>query len=313
MTLIISKHLAAARRLVDTGLPVATDACTAKNERLRIAFVNLMPTREATEFDFMQLIAHWNRADVEVIPVKMLTHTVRSDEARAYLDTCYRAWSDVADTVDGVIITGAPLEDVGFEGVDYWDEIVSLMCDVRQMRLPVMGVCWGAFALVKYWYGIGWQHYDMKISGVFPHDIYRSDSPLMTGLNDGFLLPHSRHVGWDRAELDKHPDIEVVAGGEKQGVYYASSRSFPEHYLIGHGEYAVDTLDREYRRDLSRGINPHVPENYYPDDNPNLPPELNWAAPAQRIMANWLDRVMAVSPRRCDKSDSNSSTDTSRL
>lgn len=297
MSLIISKRLAATQRLIDSGLPVVLDTDSADREKLRIALVNLMPTREATEFDFMQLIARWHPMDVEVIPVRMLTHAVRSEEARAYLADCYSSWAGIAATVDGVIITGAPLEDVGFEGVDYWDEISSLMRDIRRMRIPAMGVCWGAFAMVRYWYGIGWVHHVEKISGVFPHHIYNGRSPLMRGLNDGFLLPHSRHVGWNRAELDAEPDIDVVAGGEIQGVYCASSRSFPEHYLIGHGEYAVDTLLNEYMRDMRRGMNPHVPEGYFPDDNPSLPPKLTWDAPARKIMDNWLNQVMDYTRR----------------
>lgn len=282
MALVIDPALPAYSALTGSNI----NSTGSKAARIKIAFVNLMPKKEETEIDFLRLMAP---SDViaEIKLVKMTTHRSKNTSAE-HINRFYTSFDEALATgIDGVIITGAPLENVPFESVDYWNEITGIFDIIRLRRIPSLFICWAAFAALYHHHRLPWHIIDRKISGVYPHRILCTDY-LTEGLTDGFLMPHSRYAVWDEEEIKRIPDIRVIAEGDRQGPYLSRSVSFPEYYITGHGEYHALTLDGEYRRDLAKGINPTIPENYYPDNDPDRTPTNRWHEEALLIMDNWL-------------------------
>lgn len=289
MALIINPSLPAAQRLADEGHAIEAPGSIVPDAT--IALINLMPNKPDTEYDFLQLIAPC-QANIAILLIDMASHQSRHTDP-SHLKTYYNTFQEVANQIDGLIITGAPLDHVAFEDVDYWEEITGIFRYIRDKSIPTMNVCWAAFASLYFWHHIAMHAIDDKISGVFPHHIFATDSPLMKGIEEGFMIPHSRYVIWNADEIAScHNDLQIIAAGQKQGIYIVASRNHPECYVAGHGEYAPDTLDKEYRRDLKKGINPHIPENYYQANNPSRPPIDTWHDTGVKIMANWINQVI---------------------
>lgn len=292
MPLIIDPQLPAARTLMEEGLVIKphghySDRC------LRIALVNLMPVKPDTELDFMRLMAQ-SAYPIELLLVNTASHTSRHTPAE-HMARFYRTFHETIQSgpIHGVIITGAPLEFVKFEHVDYWPEITGIFSYLRQHRIPTLYICWAAFAGLYFHHGIPMGILPTKISGVYHHRILSATDPLMHGINDGFTIPHSRFASWNRRHITADPQLRIIAESTDAGVYMAAHETYPEYYITGHGEYAPLTLDSEYRRDLSKGMQPSIPRNYYPDDNPGNPPVDTWHVTATRIMHNWIDTLVA--------------------
>ena len=265
-----------------TGNDVVADAT--------IAFINLMPNKIDTEVDFLRLINPSTRV-INFRPVRMMTH-VSQHTSREYLDRFYTSFDEIADIVDGVIITGAPLEDVPFEKVTYWREITEIMDRMHDRYIPMYNICWGAFASMYHWWGIDMHRRPTKLSGVFSNEITDPSSPIIRGVEDGFSVPFSRFVTWNDFEVESNEATRIVARGGRQGAYIVASRTHPEYYITGHAEYSSLTLHKEYVRDRGKGMNPSIPENYYPQDDPSLIPVSTWTETGVSIMSNWIEEVI---------------------
>lgn len=258
---------------------------------LMVALINLMPDMQATEADFLRLMVQ-SETKVKVTLVNMASHTSRHTP-KSHTDKFYTHFDRLTTMPDGVIITGAPLENVVFEDVDYWPEITGIFDTLHSKDIPTLHICWAAFAALYHRFGIEMKLLERKLSGVYPHTIHYKQSPLMQDISEPFFIPHSRFAAWDQRQIDEEQSIRTVASGTEQGPYLISSVTHPEHFITGHGEYAANTLDREYCRDLGKGMNPHIPVNYYPDDDPTRPPTDRWHDTALTIMDNWLREVAA--------------------
>lgn len=290
MAIIIDNDLPAADLLRQEGFAVLSPE-QAPDDRLRIALVNLMPVKTDTELDFMRLIAA-SPCNVEIALVHTATHTSRHTPAH-HIARFYRTFPDTvaAGNIHGAIITGAPLEFVSFEQVDYWAEITSIFDHLRQHRTPTLYVCWAAFAALYYHYGIPMDILPEKISGVFRHRILQPDHALMRDVPQEFTIPHSRFATWHSRHITDMPALRIIAKSTEAGIYMAAHTEYPEHYITGHGEYTRLTLDGEYRRDTAKGMHPAIPSHYYPDDNPDAEPSDTWHETATRIMCNWIDSL----------------------
>ena len=287
MPLITDPGLPAAKTLAAEGITLLPRG--AKPD-LRLALVNLMPVKPDTELDFMRLIGRSTKR-VEVTLVDTASHKSTHTPAE-HLARFYTTFDRLDPArLSGIIITGAPLERVRFEDVDYWSEVTGIMDTARRLGIPVLNICWAAYAAMYYRHGIPMSLLDSKLSGVFRHDILRPQHPLFRGIGTGFYVPHSRFATWRPGEIEAIDELEVLAGSTTTGPYLIGSKRYPEFYITGHGEYAPETLDKEYRRDLGKGISPHIPDNYYPGDDPSQAPCDLWHETAVRLMCNWLDTL----------------------
>ena len=287
MPLITDPGLPAAKTLAAEGITLLPRG--AKPD-LRLALVNLMPVKPDTELDFMRLIGRSTKR-VEVTLVDTASHKSTHTPAE-HLARFYTTFDRLDPArLSGIIITGAPLERVRFEDVDYWSEVTGIMDTARRLGIPVLNICWAAYAGMYYRHGIPMSLLDSKLSGVFRHDILRPEHPLFRGIGTGFYVPHSRFATWRPGEIEAIDELEVLAGSTTTGPYLIGSKRYPEFYITGHGEYAPETLDKEYRRDLGKGISPHIPDNYYPGDDPSQAPCDLWHETAVRLMCNWLDTL----------------------
>lgn len=286
MALITDTQLPAAVILKNEGLDVRSPGTPCDR---RVALVNLMPLKQDTELDFMRLIAAQPLA-VEVVLTDMSSHTCRHTPAE-HIGRFYTPSQQLdPQQLSGAIITGAPLERVAFGDVDFGAELRALYARLERARVPMMQVCWAAFARMYWKYGVAMCLTEKKISGIYAHGITSPLSPLMEGVEEKFDIPHSRFAFWRREEIERlAPEVRIVAESAEAGIYMAESDG--DTYILGHGEYAASTLDSEYRRDLGKGMNPHIPCNYYPDDDPSRDPADRWSHTARRIMKNWIKNL----------------------
>ena len=268
-----------------------------KEERLQIAIVNLMPTKEVTETQLCRLLGG-TELPVEVTFVKMASHHSKntSDE---HMEKFYVPFSAIADQYfDGVIITGAPIEHLEFTEVDYWDELCEVMEWTKTHARTTLHICWGAQAGLYYHHGIPKKALDSKMFGIFKHRVETADSKLFKGFPDTFYIPHSRHTTVERAEIEKCPAIQILASSDKAGVYACREDECFRFYLTGHSEYDARTLEKEYLRDKNLGLSIAVPENYYPNDDDTQEPPLVWRESARILFGNWVREFVAKAPEK---------------
>lgn len=267
---------------VDTG--VVHGDC----KPLRIAVLNLMPIKITTETDLIRLLSS-SPLPVEITLLEPASHTSKTTPAE-HLRRFYKKFEKFGDNAfDGMIITGAPLERVEFEDVDYWEELKVVMDCAREHVRTTLYICWGAFAGLYYRYGIGKQLYDTKISGVFAHHSDLPEAKIVNGFDDEYYVPHSRFIGFDRNEIEKEDNLEIISSSAEAGVYIIGERNSNDFYITGHSEYSPLTLDGEYKRDSGKGMNPQIPKNYYPNDNPESAPIVRWRAHSRLLFNNWLN------------------------
>ena len=255
---------------------------------LRVLLLNLMPTKITTETQILRKLSN-TPLQIEVELLKTATHESKnvSDE---HLAAFYRTFDQVKHRhYDGMIITGAPVELLDFEDVDYWPELCDIMEWSRTNVHSTLHICWGAQAGIYYHYGVPKHELPAKMFGVFDHRLIKEHSPLVRGFNDVFPAPHSRYTEVLASDIEANPDLELVAVSDEAGVYIAKSVDSRRFFVFGHPEYDRGTLKAEYDRDVARGLDIAVPAHYYPDDDPSRVPLSTWRAHAQLLYTNWLN------------------------
>lgn len=255
---------------------------------LKIAILNLMPLKEVTE---TQLLRTLGNTSLQIDPVFIATESYQPKNTdKAYLDAFYRTFEDIKEEAfDGFIITGAPVETIPFEDVQYWDELTEIMEWADKNVFSTLYICWGAQAGLYHRYGVPKHDLKEKCFGVFPHQVNMQNIKLLRGFDDRFNAPHSRHTEVRREDIEQHDDLMILAESEEAGIHIVANRDLRHVYVMGHGEYDVDTLDREYRRDIGRGEEIDPPRNYYKDDNPDNSPIVTWRSHGNMLFANWLN------------------------
>ena len=290
MPIKIPNELPAAQTLQSENIFIIpeTRAITQDIRPLKILILNLMPTKIATETQLARLLGNTPlQVEMELIHTK--THESRHTP-QEHLLAFYKTFDQVCDqTYDGMVITGAPVEQMPFEQVEYWDELCAIMEWSKTHVTSVFHICWGAQAGLYYHYGIPKYPLEQKLFGVFPHTVERKSSILFRGFDETFMVPHSRHTTIRREDVEAVPGLKILASGERTGIYAISTDRGRQIFITGHSEYDADTLDREYRRDKNAGLPIHVPENYYPNDDDTLPPVVSWRAHANLLYSNWLN------------------------
>ena len=263
---------------------------------LKIMILNLMPVKITTEAHLLRLLSN-SPLQVEVDLVRPSTH-VSKNTPQEHLKTFYRTFDQVKDRkYDGLIITGAPVETMAFEEVSYWDEIKQIMEWSRTMVTSTLHICWGAQAGLYYHYGVKKHPIETKMSGVFCHSINDRTAPIVRGFDDNFWAPHSRHTEVRHDEIEKVPGLKIISESEEAGIYIVTNQSGRQIFVSGHSEYDPLTLKEEYERDLAKGMNPEVPRNYFPDDDPSESPRVSWRSHANLLFSNWLNYyVYQVTP-----------------
>lgn len=253
---------------------------------LRVLILNLMPKKIETETQLMRLLSNTPlQVDVELLQVEHISRNT----SISHLETFYKTFSEVRDSYyDGMILTGAPVEQLQFEDVDYWEELCEIMTWTRTHVYSTMYICWAAMAGLYFHYGVPKYPLDKKLFGVFMHKA-EVETPLLRGFDDVFPVPHSRHSEVHREDIEKIPELEILSYSPLAGVYMVASRSGREIFITGHAEYERDTLKGEYFRDLEKGLSIEIPFNYFPGGNPNCEPIFSWRCHANLMYSNWLN------------------------
>ena len=290
MPIRIPNDLPATRTLTEENIFVMTEnRAVAQDIRpLEILLLNLMPTKIATETQIARLLSN-TPLQVSLEFIHTRSHEAKNVAAE-HLFQFYKTFDEVRDrNYDGLIITGAPVEQMPFEQVEYWDELSEIMEWSKTHVYSTFHICWGAQAGLYYHYGI--QKYDLpeKLFGVFRHTVERRSSMLVRGFDDSFMVPHSRHTSVRREDIAACPALKIVAASEKAGVYAVATEGGRQVFITGHSEYDPDTLEKEYLRDKNAGLPIHVPENYYPDDDDTKAPLVTWRSHAMLLYQNWLN------------------------
>ena len=255
---------------------------------LRIALLNLMPVKITTETDLIRLLSN-SPLQVELDLIKLRTHTSKNTP-REHMEAFYTDFDSVINhKYDGLIITGAPVEQMPFEEVIYWKELTEILTWAKSNVTSSLFICWGAQAALYHYYGIPKYQLDKKMFGVFEHTKADSTSPILRGFDDIFYVPHSRHTEIKKEDILKVPELRILSESRESGVYMVASVNGRELFLTGHSEYSPDTLDVEYKRDLDKKLPIEMPKNYYKDDNPDNPPLVRWRSQANMLFVNWLN------------------------
>ena len=287
MPIQLPHNLPAVETLQGENITVLTDGVKTGSP-LRILLLNIMPKKIETETQFARLLGN-TPLDVELQLIRTKSH-LSKNVAQEHLLTFYKTFEDIEEECfDGLIITGAPVEHLAFEDVDYWQELCEIMEWSKTHVRSVMHVCWGAQAGLYYHYGIQKQDVPAKLFGVFPHIVEDKSSLLFQGFDDGFMVPQSRHTTVLREDIEKVDEVSILSSSEKTGVYAVASKDGRLIFVTGHCEYDADTLKNEYLRDVGLGKPIEIPENYFQNDDPSLPPILSWRKHAFLLYANWLN------------------------
>ena len=255
---------------------------------LRIVALNLMPTKIATETQLARLLAN-SPLQVQLTLLHTASHAA-SHVPGGHMEAFYKTFDEIrGERFDGMIITGAPVEQMPFEEVDYWPELCQIMDFTRTNVYSTLHVCWGAQAALYHHFGIRKRPLPEKMFGIFPHRVTRPSNPLVRGFDEEFWAPHSRHTGIDEEQVKACKDLRVLAESDEAGIYLMSTDSGRQIFVTGHPEYERLTLDAEYRRDVAKGLPIAPPRHYYPGDDPSKGPVYRWRAHAFLLYTNWLN------------------------
>lgn len=290
MPIRIPELLPATAQLEAENIFVMTEhrAITQDIRPLRVLILNLMPTKIATETQILRMLSN-TPLQVEIELLQTSTHEARNVSSQ-HLEEFYRSFEELRDEhFDGMIITGAPVERLDFEDVDYWPELCQIMDWSSTHVHSTLHICWGAQAGIYHHYGIGKHEAGVKIFGVFAHEVVKPSSPLVRGFDDLFWAPHSRYSTVSIEDVEACPQLELIASSPCAGAYIVKSTDSRRFFVFGHPEYDTGTLDAEYRRDCGRGLDIAVPVNYYPQDDPARAPLASWRSCAQLLYCNWLN------------------------
>jgi homoserine O-succinyltransferase len=255
---------------------------------LKIAVLNLMPTKLVTETQLLRLLGNTS-LQIDIVFIRMGSHESKNTPTE-HLEAFYEPFEKVLnERFDGLIVTGAPVETIPFEEVDYWSELEELMDWSRRNVWSTFHICWGAQAGLFHHYGIQKYALPKKMFGLFWHDVRDPQNPLLRGFDDQYLAPHSRHTEVLAADIERVPALKVLSASEEAGVYLVSAHGERQIFCMGHSEYDRFTLKSEYDRDVGRGLKIEVPRNYFPSDDPALTPLMTWRSHAHLLYANWLN------------------------
>lgn len=255
---------------------------------IKILILNLMPQKIVTETQLLRLLAN-TPLQLEVEFLYMASHESKNTHSD-HLEQFYKTFEQVKDSYfDGLIVTGAPVENLPFEAVDYWSELVSVLEWSNNHVFSTLHICWGAQAGLYARYGVQKHNMNRKLSGVYRQDVINNTNPLMRGFDDDFQSPHSRYTEVKAADISHLNNLEILSCGEEVGLSILASKNLREVYSFGHLEYDRDTLAKEYQRDCLAGKNPHIPENYFKNDDPSTRPALSWNLPAAQFFNNWIN------------------------
>ena len=255
---------------------------------IKILILNLMPQKIVTETQLLRLLAN-TPLQLEVEFLYMASHESKNTHSD-HLEQFYKTFEQVKDSYfDGLIVTGAPVENLPFEAVDYWSELVSVLEWSNNHVFSTLHICWGAQAGLYARYGVQKHNMNRKLSGVYRQDVINNTNPLMRGFDDDFQSPHSRYTEVKAADISHLNGLEILSCGEEVGLSILASKNLREVYSFGHLEYDRDTLAKEYQRDCLAGKNPHIPENYFRNDDPSTKPALSWNLPAAQFFTNWIN------------------------
>ncbi len=248
----------------------------------------MMPVKEETETQLLRALSN-SPLQVDLTFLMMSSH-VSKNTSMSHLNKFYVEFKEIRKKrYDGMIITGAPVEHLEYEEVNYWEELKMMMEWSKTHVTSTLHICWGAQAGLYYHYGIPKYPRKEKLSGIYEHQVLKRKVPLIRSFNDTFMAPHSRFTEVRREDIRKHPELIIVAESREAGVFLAMSRDGKQIFIQGHPEYDRMTLNNEYRRDLGKGMNPAIPRNYYPDDDPNETPVLSWRNTGNTLYSNWLN------------------------
>ncbi|MCC6093602.1 MAG: homoserine O-succinyltransferase [Eubacterium sp.] len=263
---------------------------------LQILILNLMPLKEDTELQLLRCLSN-SPLQIDITFMVPASHHAKNTSI-SHIQKFYVTFDEIRkEYYDGMIVTGAPIELMEFEEVDYWDELCEILDWSEKHVTSTMYQCWGAQAAMYHFYGIQKRLLDHKMFGLFEHQIHKRKIPLVRGFDDVFLCPHSRHTEIPMDVLKEHPEITVLADSEEAGFFLGMADQGRKVFVQGHPEYDRLTLDKEYRRDLAKGAAIALPENYYPDNDPERKPLLRWRAVSAALYANWINYyVYQVTP-----------------
>jgi homoserine O-succinyltransferase len=264
---------------------------------LKVGIVNLMPTTVDTEIQLLRLLGN-SPLQVDINLLRMGSHESRNAPP-GHLERFYVSSDDIIRRnvrFDGLIITGAPVETLPFEEVDYWSELAAVLDYSAKNVWSTLHICWGAQAGLYYRYGVPKLELPRKLFGVFPHGVNERNTTLFRGFDDEFLAPQSRHTESDRKAIAAAPELCIESETDDVGVFIVTAREGREVYVTGHLEYDPLTLDKEYRRDVAKGLPINVPNNYYPGNDPSKAPVVRWRAHAHLFFSNWLNYVYQETP-----------------
>jgi homoserine O-succinyltransferase len=255
---------------------------------LKIVILNLMPKKIETETQILRLIGN-SPLQIDIVLLHPKSHACKNI-SEEHLIRFYNTFDEIKDSkFDGMIITGAPIESVPFEQVDYWEELKEIMRWSVTNVFSTLHICWGAQAGLYYHYGVQKHKLSNKIFGVFKHQITKQNVKLLSGFDDEFYVPHSRYTEIRKVDIDKISELEILAQSKEAGIYIVSAKEGHQIFITGHSEYDKLTLKNEYDRDIAKGLNIAVPQNYYPDDNPVNTPVVKWRSHSNLLFTNWLN------------------------
>ncbi|AIQ63221.1 homoserine O-succinyltransferase [Paenibacillus stellifer] len=255
---------------------------------LRIAILNLMPTKETTETQLLRLVGN-SPLQVDVTLLHPSTHTSKNTSAE-HLKSFYKTFDEIADRrLDGLIITGAPVEQMEFEDVNYWEELQRIFEWSKDNVTSTMHICWAAQAGLYYHFGVRKIGLPDKCFGVFPHNVLAPNTKLLRGFDELFHVPHSRHTDISREDIENSPDLQILAESDEAGIYLVATRDGRQIFVTGHSEYDPFSLKGEYERDIAKGMEIALPKHYFPNDDPNRTPPAVWRAHANLLFSNWLN------------------------
>ena len=289
MPIKIPNKLPATKTLNDENIFVMTEtrAITQDMRPLRILMLNLMPTKVVTETQIARLIGNTPlQVELELLQTSHIPKNTSEEHMLAF----YKRFEEVKDQrFDGMIITGAPVEQIEFEEVEYWDELTEIMEWSKTHVYSTFHICWGAQAGLYYHYSIKKVPLEKKLFGVFPHEVEYKRSILFRGFDDEFMIPHSRHTTVRREDIEAVPELNILSSSKEAGVFVVTVKEGRQVFVTGHAEYDADTLRREYLRDKEAGLEIDVPKNYFPDDDDTKEPIVTWRSAANLLYSNWLN------------------------
>lgn len=290
MPVIIPENLPATEILLNENIFVINELQALHQDirPLKIAILNLMPTKIETETQLLRLLGN-TPLQVEVVLLRPEKHQSKNT-SDAHLFTFYKTFNEIKDDkFDGLIITGAPVELLEFHEVDYWDELKEIMDYAKINVTSTLFICWGAQAGLYHYYGIPKYELNEKRFGVFSHRVNNKNSKLLRGFDDLFYAPHSRHTEIKKEDIDSIPELEILSESDEAGVYIVVAKSGRQVFVTGHSEYDPNTIKNEYERDIAKDLSISIPVNYFKDDNPGKEPLVTWRGHANLLFLNWLN------------------------